>query len=93
MHAGPSNPVQQGADGHVCADCGVAVARAGRPSPRNPGDRFAYGPYPDRCPFCLRLHRRRAQLRAYIVSASKLAASLGKDDLAVALHRLAERAR
>lgn len=80
------NPAQQATcDVAVCIDCGAVLG------PRRPG--WLRGPAPQRCRPCKRVHRRHALLRGYIVSAAKLAAQLGQDDLALALHRLAERAR
>lgn len=74
-------PVQQ-PPAPLCVDCGTPVEPGGRVSSQA-----------QRCPTCQRPHRRRALLRAYIVSAAKLAAALGNDDLAIALHRLSEGAR
>lgn len=65
--------------GPLCVDCGTPVERGRRVSSQV-----------RRCATCHRSHRRRAQLRAYIVCAAKLATELGEDELAIALRRLRE---
>lgn len=63
---GAGNPVQR--DAHrTCADCGAPVRRARR----------ARGPLPLRCPACVAIRRPRAQLRAYLRSAARLADAEG----------------
>ena len=60
------NPVQRDVNA-TCADCGAPVRRARR----------ARGPLPLRCPTCIAIRRPRAQLRAYLRSAARLAEAEG----------------
>lgn len=59
---GPKNRLQRDVS-RPCADCGAPVHRARR----------ARGPLPARCPACTALWRPRAQLRAYLRAAGRLA--------------------
>lgn len=89
MKGSGHNPVQQGTPRALCLDCGASI---GRVEDWDDAGRARYsGPPPRRCPACKRVHRRRAQLRAYLASAAKLAVALGNEELGFELHRLAER--
>jgi hypothetical protein len=57
-----------------CADCGGSVVRAPR----------ARGPLARRCQTCVAARRPKAQLRAYLRSAGRLAQELGLDPVAAA---------